>query len=75
MLSRFYKGDHLTLLVQIFEWVFIIVNAPVGVYHFFTIMMKRKDVTDYLVNLIKHGRHARNFSVYSSSNTRRIYHN
>ena len=67
--SRFYEANRLDLLIQIFEWVFIIVNCPVGVYHFLTITMQRKEVVRYAVNIIKCRKRASSFSDYSSSTT------
>ena len=65
MFSRFYQGGALDLMIQIFEWIFIIVNAPIGIYHFFTITIQRKDVIEFLLHA-----KVRSTRVYTSYNTR-----
>ena len=71
MFSRFYQGDSYDLIIQIFEWIFIIVNAPIGIYHFFTITMQRRDVIEFLRELIKHGGNPETSMInYSNPKTR-----
>ena len=71
MFSTFYQGDSYDLIIQIFEWIFIIVNAPIGIYHFFTITMQCRDVIKFLRELIKNGKNVENaMSIYSNPKTR-----